>query len=188
MEVYRPSGTKRLRQSTPHEVVAGRVSGLACHILKARMHPQEETLTPLAYDAQHNCFGCGELNEIGLRLRFFTNERREVVCHFSVPVRFQGPHGFAHGGVIASVLDEAMSKAIHASPHAAGLMAMTRHMETNYLRPLPLDTPVVLRAHQARVEGRKHFCEGILSDQSGRLLATGKALFIAITREPEHKH
>jgi uncharacterized protein (TIGR00369 family) len=148
----------------------------------------DEILTPLAYDAQHNCFGCGEWNEIGLHLRFFTNQKHEVVCHVSVPARFQGPHGFAHGGVIASMLDEAMSKAIHASPHATGLMAMTRHMETNYLQPLPLETPVVLRAHQTRVEGRKHFCQSTLSDASGMLLASGKALFIAIARQPEHKH
>ncbi len=166
----------------------------AAFILKAAMPSDlpfgdtREDLISLDYDAQHNCFGCGEWNEIGLHLRFFTNPARQVVCHLSVPGRFQGPHGFAHGGVIASLLDEAMSKAIHASPHAAGLMAMTRHLETSYLRPLPLETPVVLRAHQVRVEGRKHFCESTVADQTGQLLATGKALFIAIARRPEHKH
>jgi uncharacterized protein (TIGR00369 family) len=148
----------------------------------------EETLTPLAYDAQHGCFGCGVLNAIGLNMRFFTNDEHEAVCHVTVPERFQGPHGFVHGGVIASMLDEAMSKAIHASPHGFKAMAMTRHMETNYLRPVPLGTRVVIRARQARVEGRKHFCEATVSDESGQALATGKALFIAIARQPEHKH
>ena len=148
----------------------------------------EEELVPLAYDAQHNCFGCGELNPVGLQMRFLTNASRQVICHLLVPERFQGPHGFAHGGVIASMLDEAMSKAIHASAEAAGLMAMTRHMETNYLRPVPLDTPLVLQASQSLVEGRKHFCEALLADQTGKLLATGKAVFIAIARQPEHKH
>ncbi len=159
-------------------------------MLEVRMLTPEpkEILTPLDYDAQHGCFGCGELNEIGLHMRFFTNEQREVVCHLSIPERFQGPHRFAHGGVIASLLDEAMSKAIHASQHAKGLMAMTRHMETNYLHPVALNTPVVLRAHQERVEGRKHFCASTLSDETGNALATGKALFIAIARRPEHKH
>ena len=154
------------------------------------MEPRDtgELLTPLAYNAQHNCFGCGELNEIGLHLRFFTNSQQEVVCRLAVPERFQGPHGFAHGGIIASMLDEAMSKAIHASPHSTGLMAMTRHMETDYMRPLPLETPVVLRARQIAVEGRKHFCEATLSDDTGSVLAKGTALFIAIARRPEHKH
>ena len=149
---------------------------------------REDELVPLAYDAQHNCFGCGELNPIGLRMKFLTNASRQVICRLLVPERFQGPHGFAHGGVIASMLDEAMSKAIHASAQAAGLMAMTRHMETSYLRPIPLETPLVLRASQVRVEGRKHFCEALLVDEAGRTLATAKALFIAIAREPEHKH
>ena len=148
----------------------------------------DEILTPLLYNAKHTCFGCGELNPIGMQMKFFTNAQLEVVCHLTVPDRFQGPHGFAHGGIIATMLDEAMSKAIHASPHADGLMAMTRHMETNYLRPVPLGAPLVLRARQASIEGRKHFCESTLADADGRALATGKALFIAIERRPEHKH
>jgi uncharacterized protein (TIGR00369 family) len=151
-----------------------------------------EALTPLVYDAQHGCFGCGDLNPSGLRLRFFrTPEHMEaggVVCHFRMPRRFQGPHGFSHGGMIATVLDEAMSKAIHASPHAEGLMAMTRHIEIDYQRPVPLATALVLRAHHGRVEGRKHFCEGTLEDEQGHVLAKGKSVFIAIPRQPEHKH
>jgi uncharacterized protein (TIGR00369 family) len=147
-----------------------------------------ESLTPLIYDSQHGCFGCGDLNSSGLRLRFFTHAESGVVCHFRMPRRFQGPHGFSHGGIIATVLDEAMSKAIHASPHARGLMAMTRHIEVDYRRPVPLATPLVLRAHHGRVEGRKHFCEGTLEDEHGHVLARGKSLFITIPRQPEHKH
>ncbi len=154
------------------------------------MHIRQEpgSLTPLAFDDRHNCFGCGAQNRIGMRLRFFVDAEGTTVAPLRFARRFQGPHGFVHGGVIAAVLDEAMSKAIHASEHGANIMALTRQMETEYLRPTPLGTALMLRGRQDRVEGRKHFCSATLSDGEGRVLAKGKALFIAIAREAEHKH
>ncbi len=145
-------------------------------------------LVPLHFDDQHNCFGCGAHNRIGMRLRFFVDVDGTVISHLRLPKRFQGPHGFVHGGVIAAILDEAMSKAIHAGAHGSKIMALTRQMDTEYLRPTPLGVPLVLHGQQERVEGRKHFCSGTLSDDAGHVLAKGKALFIAIERQPEHKH
>ena len=149
---------------------------------------EEHEETPLNYDAQHSCFGCGELSEVGLRLKFATNSRAEAVCRFQMPAHAQGPHGYTHGGLIATVLDEAMSKAIHASPEATGLMAMTRHFEVDYLRPVPLGAALVARGRQVRVEGRKHFTEATLTDGDGTVLARSKGLFIAIPRDETHKH
>ena len=146
------------------------------------------TLEPLLFDDQHNCFGCGAQNRIGMRLRFFVEPDGAVVATVRLSRRFQGPHGFVHGGVIAAVLDEAMSKAIHASAHGAKIMALTRRMETEYLRPTPLGAVLTVRGRQDRVEGRKHFCSGSLHDAEDRTLATGVALFIAIERQAEHKH
>lgn len=147
-------------------------------------------LTPLHFDDQHNCFGCGAHNRIGMRLRFFLDGDKEdaVLATLRLAKRFQGPHGYVHGGVIAAILDEAMSKAIHAGSHGEKIMALTRSMETEYLRPTPLGASLTLRGRRDRVEGRKHFCSATLTDGEGQLLARGKALFIAIAREPDHKH
>ena len=145
-------------------------------------------LTPLPYDDQHNCFGCGAHNRIGLHLRFFVDEEGAALATLRMARRFQGPHGFVHGGVIAAILDEAMSKAIHASPQGIRIMALTRHMETEYLRPTPLGVALTLRGVQERVEGRKHHCSATLCDAEGHVLARGKALFIAVERRAEHKH
>ena len=79
--------------------------------------------------------------------------------------------------VLATVLDEAMSKAVH----AAGVTAMTRHMEIDYLRPVALGAPLELQSRLVKVDGRKHFCEAVLSG-GDRELARGKALFIAVPR------
>jgi uncharacterized protein (TIGR00369 family) len=153
--------------------------------------PPLSSLQPLSFDDQHNCFGCGAHNRIGMRVRFLhdpQNEAAGVIAHLRLAKRFQGPHGFVHGGILAALLDEAMSKAIHAGAHGATIMALTRHMETEYLRPTPLGAKLVLRGCEERVEGRKHFCSALIEDEHGKLLARGKALFIAIERSAEHKH
>ena len=152
------------------------------------MRPDPAAPTPLLSSDQHNCCGCGAHNRIGIHLRFFGDEAGAAGSSLRLARRFQGPHGFVHGGVIAAILDEAMSKAIHAGAHGAAIMALTRQMETEYLRPTPLGATLQLRGTEDRVDGRKHFCSATLSDSEGRVLARAKALFIAIERRPEHKH
>ena len=81
---------------------------------------------------------------------------QSVVCLPAVPDTFEGPTGYLHGGIIATILDETMSKSIR----ARGLTAMTRHMEVDYLRPVPSASPVRLEGLRiVRSEGRKHWAE-----------------------------
>src|ERR1044072_7933350 len=56
------------------------------------------------------CFGCGKDNPEGMRLRFHHDkESNRFVALSRLPRRFTGPPRHAHGGVIAAILDEAMS-------------------------------------------------------------------------------
>jgi len=135
-----------------------------------------KTLTPLSHGAPHHCFGCGRTNKSGLRLKFFVDDRQQVVSKVRLARRFEGPPGYAHGGIIATLLDEAMSKA----NRQHGVTAMTRQMEIEYLRPVPLQQSVMLTACRISQHGRKNSCEATLADISGTVLARGKALFIAI--------
>jgi hypothetical protein len=73
-----------------------------------------ENLTPMAHAAQNRCFGCGKANPTGLLLDFLLAEDQSVVCNAIVPDTFEGPVGCVHGGIIATLLDEAMSKAVRA--------------------------------------------------------------------------
>jgi uncharacterized protein (TIGR00369 family) len=138
---------------------------------------KEKALTPLPHGAPHHCFGCGEANRSGLRLKFFV-DGEHVVCHARLAPRFEGPPGHAHGGVIATLLDEAMSKANRLHE----VVAMTRHMEIEYLRPVPLRQQLTLTGRRVSHDGRKNHCEAEIRDDSGHLLARGKALFIAVDR------
>jgi uncharacterized protein (TIGR00369 family) len=134
-------------------------------------------LEPLAHGALHNCFGCGQNNKTGLRLKFLVDEHQHVLCRARIPRRFQGPPGYVHGGVIATLLDEAMSKA----NRQFGILAMTRQMEIEYLKPVPLNTPIHITGHHRSATGRKHHCEADIASEDGTILARGRALFIAIS-------
>ena len=136
----------------------------------------DETLTPLPQTASNHCFGCGQANRTGLRLKFFIGDDGRIVSRIKVPRRFEGPPGYMHGGAIATLMDEAMSKA----NRARGITAMTRQMEVEYLRPVPLGVPLWLEGRLVSIEGRKHRCEAELKTQDGTLLAKAGGVFVAV--------
>src|ERR1017187_3394289 len=128
------------------------------------MTGKTENLKPMVRAAQNRCFGCGPANPIGLQLEFLLAEDGAAVCLTTVPERFDGHPGYLHGGIIATLLDEAMSKAVR----ARGLTAMTRHLEIDYKRPVPSATPVRMEGHIVRSEGRKHWVEAHIFDSEGK--------------------
>ena len=140
------------------------------------MTSQSEKLTPLPHTASNRCFGCGPANAGGLQLEFLLAEDGSVVCLPTIPDSFEGPVGLLHGGIIATILDEAMSKAIRAK----GLVAMTRQMEVGYLRPVPSGAPIRVEGRIVRSEGRKHWTEARILDAKAVALAVAEALFVEV--------
>ncbi|MFP5235424.1 MAG: PaaI family thioesterase [Acidobacteriota bacterium] len=136
----------------------------------------EEKLRPLAHNAQNRCFGCGDANPVGLHLEFMLAESGAVVCNHTVGDLYEGPKGYVHGGLIATLLDETMSKAMRSH----GLVAMTRHMSVDYLRPVPSTAPIRLEGALVRSEGRKHWAEARILDASATVLAHAKGLFVEV--------
>ena len=135
-----------------------------------------EPLTPFAHSAHNRCFGCGQANANGLRLEFLLASDGAVVSLPIVPEAFEGHPGYVHGGIIATLLDEAMSKAVR----ALGRPSMTRKMEVEYLRPVPSGAPLRIEGRVVRNEGRKHWAEAVVVNAEETALARGQGLFIEI--------
>jgi uncharacterized protein (TIGR00369 family) len=140
------------------------------------MDLSSEKLTPMAHKAQNRCFGCGAANPTGLQLEFLLAEDGSVVSLPTIPESFEGPPGYVHGGIIATLLDETMSKSVR----ARGLTAMTRQMEINLLRPVHSGAPLRLEGHIVRSDGRKHWTEARILDARGHVLAEANGLFIEL--------
>ena len=146
--------------------------------------PRNPTLDEIA----GHCFGCGASNPEGLHLHFELTT--DLATGFPVATAqvqltrlHEGPPGYIHGGIIATLLDEVMSKL----NRPLDALAMTRSMEIDYLRPSPLHTPLVLvGTHVSRSvnpdgsAGRKLFHQAELRSPDGLVLARGKGLFVVI--------
>jgi uncharacterized protein (TIGR00369 family) len=125
----------------------------------------------------HNCFGCGPENECGLKLEFqFNNEHKRFVCNFELPQRFEGPPSHAHGGIIATILDEAMGKV----SKLRSIIAVTQTMQVNYIRPVPLAERLVTEGWEVGVNGREHFRGAEIRNARGEVLATSTGTFIEV--------
>ena len=126
------------------------------------------------------CFGCGPDNPQGLHLTFTVDaaDPKNITATSTVSLSrmHEGPPGYIHGGILATLIDEAMSKL----NRPLDVLAMTRHMEVDYLRPAPLHTPLTLTARHLRREGRKLFHSAELSAQDGTVLTRGKGLFLVV--------
>ncbi len=112
-----------------------------------------------------------------MRLRFvFDEERRCFVCRFRLGKRFTGPPGHCHGGIIATILDEAMGKV----NKLRQVIALTSEITVNYLKPVPLMQPLRVESRELKVEGRRHTNTAEIFSENGEVLARSKGLFIAI--------
>jgi len=131
------------------------------------------------------CFGCGPANTEGLQLKFaLSQSSKSYVCEFSLAPRFVGPPGHAHGGIIATILDEAMSKANKLK--AAELnsrAALTRLLQIEYLRPVPLGQPLIAEGQVSRMKGRILYSRADLRNAAGDVLARGRGKFLAVNAE-----
>jgi uncharacterized protein (TIGR00369 family) len=123
------------------------------------------------------CFACGKNNPEGMRLKFtYDEDRSSFVCRFRLDKRYTGPPGHAHGGIIATILDEAMGK-VNKLRH---VVALTSQMTVNYLKPVPLNKPLRVESREVRVRGRQHVNMAEILNPDGEVLARSRGLFIAI--------
>jgi len=126
------------------------------------------------------CFGCGPANPRGLHLLFALGEDgRSYHTEFTLEKHYAGPPGHAHGGIIATILDECMGKAMK----LRGKVALTRRMTVDYLKPVPLDKPLVAVGRVVRVKGRALYNRAEIRDAHGKVLARSTGVFLSINPE-----
>lgn len=129
---------------------------------------------------KNHCFGCGPDNPNGMKLKFSLDEgRKAFVCRFKLSNRYVGPPGHAHGGIIATILDEAMGK-VNKLRH---VIALTKEMQIDYVKPVPLGKPLIVEGHERSVRGRVHTNVAEIRNLQGEVLARSRGKFIAIDPE-----
>ncbi|HVA94095.1 MAG TPA: PaaI family thioesterase [Candidatus Dormibacteraeota bacterium] len=128
----------------------------------------------------NSCFGCGGANQRGMQLSFEQDDQRQrIVGRFCLGEEYQGGSGFLHGGIIALLLDEVMSKA----SRFTGEHAVTADLRVQYKRPIRVNTEIIVEGFVARRDGRQLYHEGEIRNAAGDLLARGEGRFVVIDRE-----
>lgn len=129
-----------------------------------------------ALPAHHpQCLGCGPDNPHGHHLVVWREGERVRTRHV-FDGRHVGAPGIAHGGAVATVLDDLFGFLLY----AVGEIAVTRHLEVGYRAPVLLGVPYLLEAGVERREGRKLFVVARGTDEQGALVVEAKAVFIIV--------
>lgn len=120
-----------------------------------------------------HCFVCGTDNPAGLNIRWTTREN-VTEARFTPSKAFQGWKDVVHGGILATVLDEAMTRL--AWQRFGG--AVTAEMTVRYLRPARVGDTFTVRGEVADVSGRLIPAKAEIRDSAGNVVAeaTGKAI------------
>ncbi len=92
-------------------------------------------------DDTSNCYVCGQANQRGLQVKFEREGEHGSRALYTARVEHDGWPGLLHGGVTFALMDEAVSWAAFFQ----GLRAVTARLETNFKRPIPTGTPLLVR-------------------------------------------
>ena len=109
-----------------------------------------------------------------MHLKFtLDQERQRFVSRFRLSKRYTGPPGYCHGGIIATILDDAMSKLnkLH------DVVAATSRMTVEYLRPVPLQQPLRVESWALGNRGRRLTHAAEILDEKENVLARSRGVF-----------
>jgi uncharacterized protein (TIGR00369 family) len=129
----------------------------------------------MKFETYGNCFVCGENNPNGLRLSFEIDKQRQTLkTTFEASPTFQGWDGIVHGGIVSTLLDEAMAKLVY----ELGYHAVTASLEIKFKKPAPILEPLhvfgeITEVNKRLIKAKAHVAKG-----DGTILATGKSTFL----------
>ena len=136
-----------------------------------------EPVSPFPQAPGDRSFISAEPHSQLLRLKYF---RRKTDGALMAKVWFgprsEGPPGHAHGGSMAAVLDETMG----AGAWIAGHQVVAARITIDFKKLFPIPNVAVAECWVDRVDGKKIFTRGVLSNTKGEAFCTGEGLFIVI--------
>ena len=136
-------------------------------------------------DELNHCYGCGRLNEQGLKLKSYWDGEETVAVFTPRPYHIAIP-GFVYGGLIASIIDchstgTAAAAAYQAEGREMGseppVRFVTASLHVEYIRPTPLGVPLEVRGKIKEVKGRKVVVSATVS-AGGEICAKGEVVSV----------
>ena len=126
------------------------------------------------------CFGCGESNPIGLKLKFKW-DGKTAISEFTPAENHQGWSGYVHGGITSCLLDEAMGW----TAMYAGYNNVTAKMQTRFRRMIPIGETCLISCTIARQTSRLIETEAKIISGDGTVFAEATSTQFIIGRREE---
>ena len=129
--------------------------------------------------APHNCFACGTLNTSGLRLTLHVDG---TACWTETELdrRFEGWDGIAHGGIVATILDEVMAWSL--VEHDT--WGLTARLNVAFRRPVSIGRRIRAEGRVADAGRRLLRTVGrVVDPRTGEVLATAEAVYVPAPEE-----
>jgi len=121
------------------------------------------------------CFACGVQNDRGLHMEF-RREGERAVCDYTPCEYQQGYPGRMHGGIVTTLIDEAMGWAVY----GAQQWGATARLSVRFRRPVLLDQRLRIEAWVTNNRSRLMELRAEMRDESGALLADGEGTFMKL--------
>lgn len=128
-----------------------------------------------------NCFVCGLENSYGLKLIFHKDSDNSIVCNYTVAEQYQGYPGIVHGGIVTSIMDEAVGRVFMIDDH--NRFMYTAKLTSRFRQPVPIEQPLRITAQIVKDRGRIGESKAQLYNQEGKLLAEVEALLVSLPDE-----
>jgi acyl-coenzyme A thioesterase PaaI-like protein len=126
--------------------------------------------------SQSACFVCGQENARGLRMRFQRDPDGRIAAEWMPEPAFEGFRGIVHGGVVSTVLDEAMSKAVAAT----GTEALTAELRVRFRHHVTTGDVFEVRGWIVKRNKRLIETEAVLAAEDGTEHAHAWARFLSL--------
>ncbi len=121
------------------------------------------------------CFACGDKNPHGLKMKFQVDpEKQTIHTEFTVEPIYQGWDGVVHGGIISTLLDEAMANLVY----QMGYNAIAASLEVRFKKPAPILEPLLIQGEITEVHKKLVKAKASLQSKDGTLLATASSSFV----------
>ena len=130
----------------------------------------KESLIALPDSPDNTCFGCSKRNSKGLQMSFYTNpEGNRVYSFLNLQTQFCGWKHFAHGGIVATILDEVMA---WGSMVGLQKFILSKSISVEYLKPVMLESEIQAEGWvKSVINDREALLEGAISSQDGQICA-----------------
>jgi len=128
------------------------------------------------------CLVCGLKNPFGLHASFFELDNNELLTVFKPRGEHQSYPGRLHGGIISTILDETIGRAIMIQSEG-DIWGVTVDLQIRFKKPVPLDEELRVTGRITKDSSRFFEGTGELLLQDGTVAATGHGKYLKVPLE-----